>query len=406
MILTIEIEKLFGRFDYLLDLKFDQRENLVLITAPNGFGKSTILRIINNFFNKKFNELYEENFHLIKIKNESKEITINKENDKDSRVLRIFDGEEEFLFDFKEFKKRRVMGRHFHIDLFDEIKIEKTADISIDVNMKWLNDFIGSYKVDFISTNRLYTENKDEKNLVIKELSNNIAKTINNFVNEQYTLSKNQENSFHKRILSGLRLDKDKDISIGSVNSKVKELVLYNNKYNKIFGSVNLDLDENLFNEFTKDDLQKNGPFLMVLDEYLNDVVKRSRKFQKLGEKLQLFTDAVNELLLFKQIEVDRKKGIIFSDNSVGLEGLSSGEQHLLILIGKLIFETQENTLVLIDEPEISLHPAWQEKIIEIFNEIKVINKLKIIIATHSPSLIGEKWESVIELAELVGDIE
>lgn len=80
---------------------------------------------------------------------------------------------------------------------------------------------------------------------------------------------------------------------------------------------------------------------------------------------------------------------------------MSSGEQHLLIMIATLIFESEKIDLVLLDEPEISLHPAWQEQFINIIDSIKKLNNIKIIISTHSPSLIGENWNGVIELAEL-----
>lgn len=48
MIKTIKISKLFGRFDYKLDFS---EEGIMIITGPNGYGKSTILKMINSFCN-------------------------------------------------------------------------------------------------------------------------------------------------------------------------------------------------------------------------------------------------------------------------------------------------------------------------------------------------------------------
>lgn len=79
---------------------------------------------------------------------------------------------------------------------------------------------------------------------------------------------------------------------------------------------------------------------------------------------------------------------------------LSSGEQHLIVLIGKLVFNTNKGSLVLIDEPEISFHPEWQEKFLSILEEIRQLNGFTVLVATHSPILIGDRWSSVIELAE------
>ncbi|MGC0289435.1 AAA family ATPase, partial [Enterobacter cloacae complex sp. 2025EL-00057] len=57
--------------------------------------------------------------------------------------------------------------------------------------------------------------------------------------------------------------------------------------------------------------------------------------------------------------------------------------------------------------PEISFHPEWQEKFIEILNEIKKMNGFDVILATHSPILIGEDyWDNVVELADQYNPIE
>ena len=44
MIKSIQLHKLFGRFNYNISMKSG---GVTIITGPNGFGKSTILRIIN-----------------------------------------------------------------------------------------------------------------------------------------------------------------------------------------------------------------------------------------------------------------------------------------------------------------------------------------------------------------------
>ena len=82
---------------------------------------------------------------------------------------------------------------------------------------------------------------------------------------------------------------------------------------------------------------------------------------------------------------------------------MSSGDQHLIVLIGKLIFEADANTLVLLDEPEISFHPEWQEKFLSILEVVRRINNFSALIATHSSILIGDRWDQVIELAEQGG---
>ena len=56
----------------------------------------------------------------------------------------------------------------------------------------------------------------------------------------------------------------------------------------------------------------------------------------------------------------------------------------------------------MIDEPEISLHAAWQKKLLGLIEEISRINSFNTLIATHSFTLIDGNWDSTIELAGLV----
>ena len=46
-----------------------------------------------------------------------------------------------------------------------------------------------------------------------------------------------------------------------------------------------------------------------------------------------------------------------------------------------------KNSIILIDEPELSLHPKWQQRIIEVYKKIGENNQ--IIVATHSPHILG-----------------
>lgn len=69
------------------------------------------------------------------------------------------------------------------------------------------------------------------------------------------------------------------------------------------------------------------------------------------------------------------------------INGLSSGEKQLFLRALSLKFLNVNNSIILIDEPEISLHPRWQRKIVNVYENIGENNQ--IIIATHSPHIIG-----------------
>lgn len=141
-----------------------------------------------------------------------------------------------------------------------------------------------------------------------------------------------------------------------------------------------------------------------ALKIYFDDFKKKYNIYKELIEKLDTFTNIVNNKLYYKKIKISKEYGIqIFSDNDneIKLSDLSSGKKQEIILFFELIFSTDKSLMILIDEPELSLHLAWQKKFIDdLFNIIKNKN-MNIIIATHSPYIIGKYEDDQIDLGEL-----
>lgn len=139
-----------------------------------------------------------------------------------------------------------------------------------------------------------------------------------------------------------------------------------------------------------------------VLKIYLDDAEAKLRTFQPLLERFELIRAIANERFLFKTLEFDREKGLAFKDEDsdalLDLRHLSSGEQHELVLMYDLLMNVGEHSLVLIDEPEISLHVAWQKSFLDDLDRIASLRPLRFIIATHSPQIVGKRWDRTVEL--------
>lgn len=74
----------------------------------------------------------------------------------------------------------------------------------------------------------------------------------------------------------------------------------------------------------------------------------------------------------------------------IDLKSMSSGEIQILTSMLALSSIVKENSLVLIDEPEISLHPNWQIQFVDILNKIfKKYCDTHFIIASHSHFLVS-----------------
>ena len=73
----------------------------------------------------------------------------------------------------------------------------------------------------------------------------------------------------------------------------------------------------------------------------------------------------------------------------------------MLILLFSTIIENNDEFITFWDEPEISLHIEWQRKLIRVIRQLNP--NMQLIIATHSPSILFEGWESrVLNIEELL----
>jgi predicted ATPase len=82
---------------------------------------------------------------------------------------------------------------------------------------------------------------------------------------------------------------------------------------------------------------------------------------------------------------------------------LSSGELHAFMMMGKIL-SARPGSLVLIDEPEISLHIEWQEELIPWFKRAAEIADCNLIITTHSPSILHNHDCTIIMLPQTGGE--
>lgn len=81
------------------------------------------------------------------------------------------------------------------------------------------------------------------------------------------------------------------------------------------------------------------------------------------------------------------------------MTALSSGEQHELVLLYDMLFKVKPNALVLIDEPELSLHILWQKEFMQDLLQIISIAHFDVLLATHSPYIVGERDDLLVELS-------
>ena len=80
---------------------------------------------------------------------------------------------------------------------------------------------------------------------------------------------------------------------------------------------------------------------------------------------------------------------------------LSSGEKQILIILLTVLVENNEPFVLLMDEPEASLHVDWQQQLIQLILQLNP--NVQIILSTHSPAVIMNGWiDCVTEVNDIV----
>lgn len=429
---SIKIENLFDIFHY--DISFKKNENVLIITGPNGFGKTMVLNVIFNLFNRQFlffSKLVFDKITIVLDENIVVVITKFSENEKIKTSFSFFEKDEETKvlkeiekFDYSskletDFERniqkylpvRRVSNERWMDlrtdrmlsidDLLNEYADQLPTEISkniLGIKSDKVNRILDSIQVHLIREQRLfkkaqnvdrnYREEKEQTIMIetIQTYAKELKQLITEFSQKSFVQTQELDSSYPNRLRSETQIltEEEYEIRYNILKRKQKKLTefgLYESKQE--------------FLTYSQEDAK-------ALSVYLKDFETKLGVFDVLLEKLALFTSILNERrFTFKTINVNRIKGFFFKTikgKELELSQLSSGEQHEVVLLYELIFNVKPNILVLIDEPEISLHITWQKEFLNDLLRIIEIQNIQVVIATHSPSIINDRWDLVYNL--------
>jgi len=440
MLENIKIKKLFGLFDYHITL--DTSENITILTGPNGYGKTTILNIIYHFFNQQFSYFQKLNFESISFEfSENERMELTKKEKKAiltnntsifPRVytdihINFFDSEKKIGTFIYDSELRELIANELK-NFFSLRQIEEDLWINTRTNEKIsLNNFLNLYKEQlpehFISL--IKKKQSEEKNNPIIIFLNSLNIYL---IKEQRLLHKifgrdKEEDTFLNTIeLYAEELKKlieEKQLEAYQITQKL------DSSFPKRLIETKTVIDEATFKErfaklnYKQSKLQQfgittveqeipdyNTESAKVLSVYLNDSEEKLSVYDDLLAKIDLFVSIISQKdFAFKTLQISSGKGFSFYQNKtlqpLSLTDLSSGEQHEVVLLYELLFKTAPNTLILIDEPEISLHVIWQKAFIDDLKKISKLKKISFLVSTHSPQIINNYWGLTRDLFEL-----
>lgn len=421
-IVNIRIEKLFNQFSYNFDINSENR--IKIISAPNGYGKTVFFKLIYSLFNRDFDYFFKIPFNLFSIKfsnnyfikitkdnstgeyDREQQIQIEyclnsnfntksyfyrEENDyykfflkrKDQRDCTIYD--EQLLFE--HFIPNEINCKDYLISKNKKKKPEKNKNSE-------LFNYLENQKIFFIDTQRLLKRSK--KDNYISSVKNN-AEEIKQFLTDSMAAygrySQSLDESFVKRVLETEIINK---LPTEQLRDKLKQLEKRRQELSKSGLFTNNPIDESLFEKI-------NSENASVLSLYAQDVEKKLENLNNIHKKISLFLSIINNHYSHKQLTINPETGFIFKTNdgsNLEPDYLSSGEQHILVLNFELLFNVEPNSIILIDEPELSLHVLWQLQFINDIKEIVNLMNFDIWVATHSPEIISDHWEYLIDLSK------
>jgi len=195
----------------------------------------------------------------------------------------------------------------------------------------------------------------------------------------------------------GIKLDKDDSIEFELSDTKDYVIDFNNKNFGASFVStvkeqlggeiIYLKVADNQDKEVKK----QISNFIDMLKDSNEDLTIKEANKQAVDEINSIFDGLVLKTK-FKGISKDIHREILFQNDirdDIRLFELSTGEQQLFVRALHLKMMGLKNSIILIDEPEISLHPNWQNHILRVYENIAKDGNNQLIIATHSPQIIS-----------------
>lgn len=424
MIRQIEIFGLFSSFDYKIILPENGEE--LIITGPNGYGKTTILTIIQSICSLDLLYFYSIPFKLIRVSYESHILDIvsfkTNESDSDDNPIEIQHKINFILIDSSTCQqlailttdKNKIKEAENEFDyqrnlawLSSEESLEKSIESSSDLDkrQKRINILnliarkqtsLGSFMIilrslsvnaKFIPAQRMVSDSP-QRNSQIQRVTDSIGEYLKKWYFDFLKNSQMHDAKFITRLMNETgRIDS------ADYESKIKKISAVISEANRFDLGGSFSIPE--YNSDKSD----------ILKSYIED----------LEEKLSIYVEPLKELDIFhrllggkrfvgKRSVFSRARGLQFiadGDSSIiPIESLSSGEKNEIIMLYDFIFNLDNGSILMIDEPEISLHVAWQHVFLRDISEIARAKDLKVLVATHSPQIIGSRWNKCVDLFE------
>lgn len=422
----VKIDGFWGEKSVTLNLEKD----INFLIGLNGSGKTTIINLIAASLTADFTTLDKFQFDKIRIdfyedtpkaKTYIEVEKVDKEESAYPEIIfkvKIPDTQKVKVYNLSEIEEENLF-RYPKGYLINPGRM-RSGNVARDINSA-LKDIVNVTWLSIHRKNKFDSENDssfestiDQK---IKELSTDFTKYFG-ILDKKYSIEteKFQKNIFLSLIKSN---SSDSILKTSDLNSNQEKSALI--EIFQLFGLRENEFKVDLGKHFKAFDIAKNkmehlgektpvglNDFSAIIGtRRIHTIVQEwsllNEKKKDINKPKFSFIDIINSLFQRKKIFINEKNELLVRTQSgkmFHLTHLSSGEKQLLILLGQNLLQEDKSHIYIADEPELSLHVEWQEKLVDSMRRINPNSQ--IIFATHSPDIVGSYSKSIIQAGNII----
>ncbi|WP_301584569.1 AAA family ATPase [Halomonas alkaliantarctica] len=415
----VVVEGFWG--DKKIDLNLEEDVNFLV--GVNGSGKTTFINLIASVLKADFSNLDKIEFDKIRIVlKESKgrkkpEVVVEKKEVPGSPFgsieysIKASASESPTVYPLDDFAERMLYRDIPHARFSREMRKVYGKDVIESLNMLTQVSWLSVHRAPPTDErSKLFESTVDRK---LDELSNRLVRyfsTLN--LQGAALLEKFQETIFLSMLVGRHQKDlfnRDSNLDLESEKEAL----------NSIFSQFNLDKKkysarvEHHFSTLSKatDKANSNQGLsyidvaAIVLNDRIDQIIEDWNLLIKRRETIfrprEIFLSIVNGLMQRKSFDINDKNELDVTTQSgkkLPIRFLSSGEKQLLIILGEALLQEKSACIYIADEPELSLHVMWQERLVD--NLLALNPNAQIIFATHSPDVVSSYGNKVIKMEE------